>query len=443
MTKKIIISLLNEKKYSELKHILCILNEVDIAALFEELSQKEMILLFRLMEKTQAAAAFSYMNGKLQEILIAAFTEKELKELLDEMFLDDTVDLLEEMPANVVERILSVSDANTRNSINMLLTYPKDSAGSIMTVEYVDLKKSMTIREAIDKIKAVGIDKETIYTCYVIEHKKLIGIVSAKDLLINEDSRKIQDIMETNIIFARTFDDQEAVAKQLRKYGFMALPVVDTEHCMVGIVTYDDAMEVLQDEVDEDIAMMSGIVPGEDSYFGTSVFEHAKSRIVWLLVLMLSATITGTIITRYENAFSAIPLLVSFIPMLMDTGGNCGSQTSTLIIRGLAVDEIKLADYLKVVFKEFRIALLVSTVLAAVNGLRIMIMYRQPMIALLVSLSIMSTVIISKLIGCILPMLATKLKFDPAIMSAPLITTLVDTCSILIYFGIAAHLFQL
>lgn len=443
MTKKIIASLLSEKKFSELKHILSILNEVDIAALFDELSEKEMIILFRLMEKTQAAAAFSYMNGRLQEILIAAFTEKELKELLDEMFLDDTVDLLEEMPANVVERILSVSDSDTRNSINMLLTYPKDSAGTIMTVEYVDLKQTMTVREAVDKIKAVGIDKETIYTCYVIEHKKLIGIVSAKDLLISEETMKIGDIMETNIIYAHTFDDREDVSKLLRKYGFMALPVVDKEHCMVGIVTYDDAMEVLQDEVDEDIAMMSGIVPGEESYFGTSVLEHAKNRIVWLLVLMLSATITGTIITKYETAFSAVPLLVSFIPMLMDTGGNCGSQTSTLIIRGLAVDEIKLGDYFKVILKEFRISLLVSFVLAAVNGLRILLMYRQPMIALLVSLSIMATVVISKLIGCILPMLATKLKFDPAIMSAPLITTLVDTCSILIYFSIATRMFQL
>ncbi|MEG2440141.1 MAG: magnesium transporter [Acetivibrio sp.] len=443
MTKKIITSLLQEKKFGELKHILSVLNEVDLAVILEDLDEKEMVMIFRLIDKTQAAATFSYMSAKMQEILIAAFTEKELKEILDDMFLDDTADLLEEMPANVVERILSVTDFATRASINTLLNYPEDSAGSIMTVEYVDLKKSMTVQESISKIKSVGINKETIYTCYVMESKRLIGIVSAKDLLLSDADVKIEDLMETNIIFTNTHDDQEEVAKLFQKYGFMAIPVVDTEHFMVGIITYDDAMNVLQDEIDEDIAMMSGIVPSEDSYFGTSVFAHAKGRIAWLLVLMLSATITGTIISRYSAAFSAIPLLVSFIPMLMDTGGNCGSQSSTLIIRGLALDEIKLSDFLKVAFKELRIALLVSFTLAVVNGIRIFIMYRDPTMALLVSLSLIATVIMAKLIGCLLPMLATKCKVDPAIMSAPLITTLVDTCSILIYFQIATHLFSL
>ena len=443
MTKKIIITLLQEKKFGELKHILSVLNEVDLAVLLEELGEKEMIMVFRLIEKTQAAATFSHMSKRMQELLISAFTEKELKEILDEMFLDDTADLLEEMPANVVERILSVTDFNTRASINTLLAYPEDSAGSIMTVEYVDLKKNMSVKDAIDKIKHVGIDKETIYTCYVIDAKKLIGIVSAKDLLLSENDVKIETIMETNLIYTHTHDDKEKVAKLFSKYGFLAIPVVDTEHCMVGIVTYDDAMDVIKDEVDEDIAMMSGIVPSEDTYFGTSVFAHAKGRIVWLLVLMLSATITGTIITKYEHAFSAIPLLVSFIPMLMDTGGNCGSQSSTLIIRGLALDEIKLSDFFKVAFKEFKIALLVSCVLAVVNGLRIFIMYKDFTMALLIAISLVATIIMAKLIGCLLPMLATKCKVDPAIMSAPLITTLVDTCSILIYFQIATHLFSL
>lgn len=443
MTQKIITSLLRDRNFNELKKILEILNEVDIASILEELDDREMILLFRLIDKTKAAATFSYMSSKMQEILIAAFTEKELKAVIDEMFLDDTLDLLEEMPANVVERILSLTDPVTRDSINLLLKYPKDSAGSIMTVEYVDLKKTMTIKDAIHKIKAVGIDKETIYTCYVIEHKKLIGIVSAKDLLILEDTTLIQDIMETNLIFSNTYDDKEDVGKLFRKYGFMAVPVVDTEQCMVGIVTYDDAIEVLQDEVDEDISIMSGISPSEDSYFGTPVLQHAKNRILWLLLLMLSATITGAIISKYENAFAAVPLLVSFIPMLMDTGGNCGSQSSTLIIRGLALDEIRLRDYFKVIFKEIRIALLVSIVLSIVNGLRILVMYRNPLLALLVSISLIATVLMSKVIGATLPMAATRLKLDPAIMSAPLITTLVDTMSILIYFSIATRLFSL
>lgn len=443
MTRKIIVSLLKEKKFGELKQILSVLNEVDLAAILEDLDEKEMTMVFRLIEKTQAAATFSYMNSKMQEFLISAFTEKELKEILDEMFLDDATDLLEEMPANVVERILSIADHETRTSINMLLNYPPDSAGSIMTVEYVDLKKNMTAKQAIEKIKQVGIDKETIYTCYVIETKKLIGIVSVKDLLLSQDTVVIESIMETNLISANTYDDQEQVAKLFQKYGFMALPIVDKEHCMVGIVTYDDAMDVLQDEVDEDIARMSGIVPNDSSYFSTSVFIHAKNRILWLLVLMLSATITGTIITKYEAAFSALPLLVSFIPMLMDTGGNCGSQSSTLIIRGLALDEIKLSDFLKVALKEFRVALIVSVILALVNGLRILLMYKDIKMALLIGLSLIATVIMSKLIGCLLPMLATKCRLDPAIMSAPLITTLVDTCSILIYFQIATVLFSL
>ncbi|MFA9464290.1 MAG: magnesium transporter [Velocimicrobium sp.] len=443
MTQKIILSLLQEKKFGELKQIISVLNEVDLASILENLDEKEMIMVFRLIDKTKAAATFSHMNVRIQELLIAAFTEKELKEILDEMFLDDTADLLEEMPANVVEHILSVTDPATRTSINTLLNYPEDSAGSIMTIEYVDLKRNMTVYEAINKIKHVGIDKETIYTCYVIDSKKLIGIVSAKDLLLSDNDIKIETIMETNLIFADTHDDKEKVAKLFSKYGFLAIPVVDTEQCMVGIVTYDDAMAVIQEEVDEDIAMMSGIVPGEDTYFGTSIFAHAKSRIVWLLVLMLSATITGTIITKYEHAFSAIPLLVSFIPMLMDTGGNCGSQSSTLIIRGLALDEIKLSDFLKVGFKEFRIAIVVSCVLALVNGLRIFMMYNDLMMAILISVSLFATIIMAKLIGSLLPMVATKCKLDPAIMSAPLITTLVDTFSILIYFQIATHLFAL
>lgn len=442
MTKKIIVKLLNEKKYAQIKEVLAALNEVDLAEILEELEiEKDMVRVFRLINKQDAAATFSYLSPQLQETLISAFTEKELKQILDDMFLDDTVDLLEEMPANVVERILGITDKATRSEINKLLNYPDDSAGSIMTVEYVDLRKTMTVGEAIQKIKRIGIDKETIYTCYVIERKKLIGIVTAKDLLISNDDVLIEDIMETNIIAVDTYDDQEDVANKFQKYGFIAIPVVDKEFCMVGIITYDDALEVLQDEVEEDMSLMSAVIPSEDTYFGTSVFQHAKNRIVWLLVLMLSSAITGSIITKYEEAFAAVPLLVSFIPMLMGTGGNSGSQASTLVIRGLAMNEIELKDFLKVAFKEFRISLLCSSALAIVNGIRIFLTYKDFTLAFLIAISIMATVIIAKLIGSMLPMLATRLKLDPAIMSAPLISTLVDTISILVYFQFATMLF--
>ena len=347
------------------------------------------------------------------------------------------------MPANVVEQILDVTDRETRQIINRLLKYPEDSAGSIMTVEYVDLKKNMTVEQALKKIKRVGIDQETIYTCYVIEQKRLLGIVTAKSLLLNESNVLIKDIMETNLIYVNTHEDKENVSKLFHKYGLLAIPVVDFEHCMVGIVTFDDAMEVWQDEVEEDMSIMAAMQPNEESYFGTSVISHAKHRILWLLFLMLSATITGAIITKYENAFQTLPLLVSFIPMLMDTGGNCGSQSSTLIIRGIAVDEIRFHDLFKVIFKEFRVAVLVGFVLAAVNGLRIMLIYHSLRMAVLIGLSLIATIILAKIVGCCLPLLAKKIGLDPAIMAAPLITTLVDTCSILIYFNIATHLFSL
>lgn len=442
MTKKIIVKLLNEKKFAQIKEVLSALNEVDLAEVLEELEiEKDMVRVFRLINKQDAAATFSHLNPQLQETLISAFTEKELKQILDDMFLDDTVDLLEEMPANVVERILSMTDKATRSQINKLLNYPEDSAGSIMTIEYVDLRRTMTVGDAICKIKRTGIDKETIYTCYVIEQKKLIGIVTAKDLLISNDDVLIENIMETNIIAVDTYDDKEDVANKMQKYGFIAMPVVDKEFCMVGIITHDDAMEVLQDEAEEDMSLMSGILPSEDTYFGTTVIQHSKNRIVWLLVLMLSSTITGLIITKYETAFAAVPILVSFITMLTGTGGNCGSQASTLVIRGLAMDEIELKDFVKVAFKEFRISLICGSILALVNGLRVLFTYKDPTLALLIAVSIVATVIISKFIGSMLPMLATRLKLDPAIMSAPLISTLVDTISILVYFQLATILF--
>lgn len=443
MTVKTITEFLRAKKYAQIKEYLCELNGVDLAELLEQFSDDQRLVLFRLISKESAAEAFTNMNTAMQKELISDFTEKELKDIFEDMYMDDTVDVLEELPANVVEQILNTTDRETRSRINELLHYPEDSAGSIMTVEYVDLKKTMTVREALNKIKQVGIDQETIYTCYVIENKKLLGIVTAKSLMLNEDETLIGDLMETHVISVKTHDDQEEVSKLFQKYHLIAVPVVDTENCMVGIVTFDDAMEVYDEEMAEDMALMAAVQPSDESYFGTSVLRHAKHRIVWLLFLMLSATITGSIISNYEETIAAVPLLVSFIPMLMDTGGNCGTQSSTLVIRGIAVDEIRFQDLLKVAFKESRIALLVGGALALVNGVRIILMYQDPMLALLLGISLICTVFLAELIGCMLPILAKKVRLDPAIMAAPLITTIVDTCSIMIYFTIATHLFTL
>ena len=443
MNAKIFTELLIKGDFKAVHSILDVMNVVDIALLLEELNEKELAIAFRLIPKDKAADVFSNMSNTMQTNLVEMFTEKELKEIIDDIYMDDTVDLLEELPANLVTRILNAVDSSKRNSINLLLNYPEDSAGSIMTTEYVSLHQSMTVKEAMAHIKQVGIHKETIYTCYVLERRKLIGIVSAKDLMTMNDDTVISEIMETEIISATTHTDQEEVAQLFSKYGLLAIPILDTGGLMVGIVTVDDAMDVMVEEATEDITIMAAMNPSEKSYFETSVFSHAKNRIVWLLVLMLSASITGAIITRYEDAFSAIPLLVSFIPMLMDTGGNCGSQSSTLIIRGLALNEIRFRDIFKVIFKEFRIALIVSVVLAFANGLRIFLVYHDMKLAVVIGLSLIATVILSKLIGCVLPLAAKKVHLDPAIMAAPLITTLVDTCSIIIYFSIATQVFHL
>lgn len=443
MNRTIFMELLAKKDFRAIRSILGVMNVVDIASLLSELEDKELVQAFRLITKDKAADVFAYMNNSMQTKLVEMFAEKELKELLDELYLDDTVDMLEELPANLVTRILDVVDGEKRSRINQLLNYPDDSAGSIMTTEYVDFNKKMTVAEAMSHIKKVGIHKETIYTCYVLEARKLIGIVTAKDLMTADDDKKIQELMETEIISVRTHDDQEEVARLFSKYDLLAIPVLDNDGLMVGIVTVDDAMDVVVDEATEDITIMAAMNPSEKTYFETSVFSHAKNRFLWLLVLMLSATVTGTIITHYEDAFAAIPILVSFIPMLMDTGGNCGSQSSTLIIRGLALEEIKFRDLFKVIFKEFRIALLVSVGLALANGIRIYIMYRNLQLACVIGASLIATVIIAKMIGCTLPLFAKKIHLDPAIMAAPLITTLVDTCSIVIYFTIATRVFAL
>ncbi|RGE61436.1 magnesium transporter [Sellimonas intestinalis] len=443
MNRQILTDLLRKRDFKAVRSILEVMYTVDIAALLAELDDKEMILAFRLIEKAKAAEVFAEMSSSMQAYLVEMFTEKELKELLDELYMDDTVDLLEELPANLVTRILEQVDREKRAQINTILNYPEDSAGSIMTTEYVDLRRTTTVREAMEHIKQTGIHKETIYTCYVLENRKLIGIVSAKDLMTMDDDLTMDELMEKEIISVTTHTDQEEAVRLLSRYNLLSLPVLDQQGYMVGIVTIDDAMDVLVDETTEDMEIMNALSPSEQPYFETGVFRHAKNRIVWLLFLMLSATLTQTIIAHYEAAFTAVPLLVSFIPMLTDTGGNCGSQSSTLIIRGLALNEIHFGDIFRVVFKEFRVAILVGAALAIVNGVYMVIRYRDPMLALLVSISLVATILIAKMIGCVLPLFAKKLHMDPAIMAAPLITTIVDVCSIMVYFQVATHLLGL
>lgn len=437
MDRDIFRDLLKAREFKAVRSILNVMNAVDIATLLSELEDKDLVLAFRLIPKDKAADVFANMDGSLQSNLVEMFTETELKVILDELFMDDTVDLLEEVPANLVTRILAAVDRETRNKINVLLNYPDDSAGSIMTTEYVDLRKHTTVAQAMTHIKRVGIHKETIYTCYILEHRKLVGIVTAKDLMTMDDDVTMEEIMETDIKYVTTHSDQEEVVRLFRKYDLLALPVVDADNLMVGIVTVDDAMDVMVDETTEDISRMAAISPNEKSYFDTSVFQHAKSRIGWLLFLMLSSTATGLIITHYEKAFAAVPLLVSFIPMLTGTGGNCGAQSSALIIRGLALDEIHFQDIFKAIFKEFRVAVVVGSMLAVVNGVRIMLMYHDAQIAIILGLSLLVTIVIAKMIGCMLPLLATRINVDPAIMSSPIVSTLVDASSILIYFQIA------
>lgn len=443
MNKDIFVKLLQQRQYKAVRSILDVMNEVDIASLLSELDDKELALAFRLIPKDKAAEVFANMDSPMQKYLVEIFSEKELRELLDDLYMDDTVDMLEELPANLVNRILDTVSISDRALINQLLNYPEDSAGSIMTTEYVDIRENMTVSQAMSHIKKTGIHKETIYTCYVTHRRRLMGIVTAKDLMTTDDDVLIKDLMETEIISVNTHTDKEEVAKLFTRYDFLAIPVLDTDGLMVGIVTFDDAMDVMVEEATEDITKMAAINPSEKTYFETSVFAHAKNRIPWLLILMFTSIVTGTIITRYENAFAAIPLLVSFIPMLMDTGGNCGAQSSTLIIRGLALSEIRFRDIFRVVFKEFRISLLVGAALAVTNGIRIMIQYQNTSLALVIALSLIGTVIAAKLVGCLLPLFASKVHLDPAIMASPLITTLVDIFSIVIYFNIATALFNL
>ncbi len=442
-------ALLSEKKYATIRDILSTMNPADIASVFDEMEEERLPLLFRLLPKELAAEAFVEMEPEAQELLIRGFSDSELREVLDELYVDDAVDIVEEMPANVVRRILSQADPQMRKEINEILRYPENSAGSIMTTEYVSLRPNMTVEESILRIRRTGVDKETIYTCYVTKSRTLIGLVTVKDLLLaQDDDTTIEEIMETNVISVNTHTDQEEVARMFSKYDFLALPVVDAESRMVGIVTFDDAMDVMEDEVTEDMEIMGGMTPSDKTYLRSTVFDLFKHRIPWLMLLMVSATFTGLIITGFENALAAQVVLTAFIPMLMDTGGNSGSQSSVTIIRALSLGEVEFRDLPRVVWKEIRTAVLCGVTLAAACFLKIMLVDRLLLgnadvtwlVAFVVCVTLALTVLVAKIIGCSLPLLAKKIGFDPAVMASPFITTIVDAMSMLVYFGIASAL---
>lgn len=444
IVEKALLKMLEEKKYSTLRDILITMNPADVAGLFDGLEEKQIPVMFRLLPKEQAAETFVEMEPEAQQLLIQGFSDNELREVLDELYVDDAADLVEEMPANVVRRILGQADPEMRSSINQILRYPENSAGALMTMEYVSLRPDMTVEEAILRIRRQGVDKETIYTCYVLDKDRtLLGIVTVKDLLLAEsDDTEIREIMTSNIISVTTQDDQEEVAKMFSKYNFLALPVVDTENRMVGIVTFDDAMDVMEEEATEDMEIMAAMTPSEKSYLKSSPFELYKHRIPWLMLLMVSATFTGMIISSFESALTKLAALTVFIPMLMDTGGNCGSQSSVTVIRALSLDELEFSDALTVLWKEIRTAVLCGITLAAVCFLKVLLVDRLLMgntsislsVDLVICLALGVTVIMAKMVGCTLPLLAKKLGFDPAVMASPFITTIVDALSLLVYF---------
>ena len=431
--------LIRERRFAAVRVLLSDSNPVDIAQMFEELDEEDVIRVFRLLPKELAAETFSYMSSEAQQNIVEAVTDRELSGIIDELFLDDTVDLIEEMPASVVKKVLANTFGEKRRLINRFLQYKEDSAGSIMTIEFVDLKKEMTVEKAFEHIRKTGVDKETIYTCYVIDANRVLeGVITVKDLLLASPSDIVGDIMDTNIIYATTDEDKEDVAHTFHKYDFMSLPVVDKEKRLVGIVTFDDAMDVMEEENTEDFEKMAAIVPSERPYLKTSIFEHAKHRIVWLMVLMISATFTGAIISSFEDAFKVIPVLVAFIPMLMDTGGNSGSQTSTLIIRGMALGEIEGRDVFRVWWHEIAVSLILGAALAAVSILKTYFLNGGDiMLSVTVSLSLYATVIIAQSIGCLLPIAVKKVGLDPAVAASPIITTIVDACALSIYFAVA------
>ena len=444
-----LLKLLEEKRYYSLRDLFNTMNPADIAAVFEDVDEARLPLLFRLLPKELAAETFVEMEPELQELLIRGFSDSELKEVIDELYVDDAVDIVEEMPANVVQRILTQAEPEMRKQINEILRYPENSAGSIMTTEYVSLRPNMTVEEAILRIRRTGIDKETIYTCYVTRGHKLIGLVTVKDLLLCEDDEAtIESIMQEHVISVNTLDDQEQVAQMFSKYNFLALPVVDTENRLVGIITFDDAMDVMEDETTEDMEKMAAMLPSEHPYMRSSPFEIWKNRIPWLLLLMVSATLTGLVITSFEDALGVLPCLTAFIPMLMDTGGNSGSQACVSIIRGISLNEIEFGDLFHVVWKEIRVAVLCGVCLAAACFGKIMLVDHLLLqntsvtttVALVVCISMAMTVFMAKVVGSVLPLLAKKIGLDPAVMASPLITTIVDFLSLMAYFSVAVAL---
>ena len=441
-----LLELVNAKKYRQLKEALLDLNEVDIALFMDELDSVERtMLVFRMLPKEMASEVFAELDPESQEDIINSITDRELSEIVEDLYVDDAVDMLEEMPATIVRRVMENTKPETRKLINQFLNYPENSAGSIMTAEYIGLKKHMTVEESFAFIRKHGIDSETIYTCYVMDSKRrLEGVVTVRNLIMNPYDSVVGDIMDDNVIKAITTMDQEEVVEMMNKYDLLSMPVVDSEDRLVGIITVDDVMDVMEEEATEDIEKMAAMLPSEKPYLRTGVFELAKNRIPWLLFLMLSSTLSGAILERYENAFAAIPLLVSFTPMLMNTGGNSGSQSSAMIIRGMSLGEIEPTDILRVIWKEVRVGLIAGIILAVCNFIRLMIQYPgNTMISLVVVLSVFVTVVIAKTIGCTLPIAAKVLKADPAIMAGPLITTIVDAVSLIVYFNLACMLLDM
>ena len=447
-----VLELLKKRNYKAIREIFMDMNEADVAALLQqfyddhEVEKYELPLLFRLLNKDVAADVFAYMDSDTQMMLINAFTDKELQEIVDDLYLDDTVDIIEEMPANVVARIIKSADAETRKQINQILKYPKDSAGSIMTTEYVYLHRSYTAKEALDWIRHVGMVKETVNTLYVTENRKLVGVLSLLDIVTADDNDKIEDIMEDNVISVDTLEDKEYVASMFSKYDFLSLPVVDRENRMVGIVTFDDAMDVIEEETTEDFEKMAAMLPSDKPYLKSGIFATWKARLPWLMILMLSATFTGMILNHYESALAACLVLNSYIPMLSGTGGNSGTQASVAVIRALSLDEVDFADIFQVLWKELRVSLLCGVCLAGANFVKMQLVDRlllgnaavTPMVCLVVCLTILFVVVFAKCVGCSLPILAEKIGLDPAVMASPFISTIVDATSLLIYFRFAS-----
>lgn len=436
---EVVSDLIKKRKMLELSEYFSDLNSVDIAKDMVDLKDEEIVLAFRILQKDKAVEVFSYLEPQMQEYIIQTITDSELKDIIDKLFLDDTVDIIEELPSNMVKKVLRNTSKEKRELINQLLKYDENTAGSIMTIEFLELKESMTVKDAIKYIRCDTLDKEDVDTCFIIDNnRKLKGRLHLKELILNNEKTFIKDIMDRNVISTSTIEDQEIVASQFKKYDLTCMPVVDKEDRLVGIITVDDVMDIVDKENTEDFQKMAAMQPNEQSYLKTPVIDLAKKRVIWLLFLMISATFTGSIIKKFDDVLQSVVILAAFIPMLMDTGGNAGSQSSTLVIRGLALGEIELKDYLKVMFKEFRVSLIVATILASVNFLRIYFLEKTDiLISLTVCLSLFCTVIISKVVGGLLPIIAKKLKLDPAIMASPLITTIVDTFALMVYFTLA------